>query len=259
VITDGSNGATSAFWLNNANEKITCEFTYDSQQRAEKPVAKEVNVYTLITQITKKYQCLNYRSGIFQYEVCLGGEIKQSANNEHYSLGRYEKFVEGVKTPQQLYLGGTNCDAAGNAPRESIVEFTCSQEARVVGISEPSTCKYTVTVGVPEVCGHSAFVASTASFETWVLEVSEMEDGGYICQVFNNGFDAQDTVPFSTFKLGFKNSELTLSDSLARTANRRLIDKSLLVSEDTPPSIQSASNFGYNTLAYAFVKTQGDR
>jgi len=85
-----------------------------------------------------------------------------------------------------------------------------------------------------------------------------MEDGGYICQLFNNGFDAHGSIPFNSFKLRFKNTELTLADSIVRTVNRKVLPPAQVVTEDTPPSVQSTSQFVFTPLDYAYIKTEGN-
>jgi hypothetical protein len=43
----------------------------------------------------------------------------------------------------------------------------------IESVNEPATCKYTIVVQLPEVCGHPAFSAasSTTQEQAWLLEL----------------------------------------------------------------------------------------
>jgi len=259
TMVGGDKGTQSVAVKNAHGEKITCVFTYDSYTAEKKP--QEVNAKSLVESITRKLtgECLPYQSGIFHYEFCLGDEMKQTADEERYSLGKFTgRYANDDKPPKQLYTEGTLCGAASNQPRSTAVEFTCSDDVRVISLQEPSTCQYRLIIGTPEVCGHSAFVAVTGNWETWVLEIDEMAEGGFICQVFNNGFDSADTVQFSSFKLQLKNTELNLDNYAIRHKNRKIMDGSKIKTQETPPTLQSSDSFGNTPFDYAYIKSESD-
>jgi len=231
---------------------VECKFDYDTNAH-DKP-SKTVNILSvaeIMTQISK-YGCLVFNKDIFHFEVCLGDEIKQSANDEYYTLGKYEKYTEGLKV-QQLYTGGTLCDAT-RLPRKSNVEFTCRDDKpQVVSVDEYQTCQYKIVVGIPDVCGHPSFMEKFSEVETWVLELSETDEGEFICQVYNNGLDILDSNHFSEFKLEFTSKHLSLSSYGMRRANRAKVDEHNIKTQTTPPSLQATVD---HSVQYAFIASK---
>jgi len=215
---------------------LDCKLDYDTSTVSDaKKVYEPVN--QLLKKMNTKYGCLPYTAGIFQYEICLGDRIDQVADNgDRYSLGKFIAFEDGFKSVQ-LYKDGTFCEAA-HAARKSVVEFSCSDKARVMSIDEHATCQYRVLVGVPEVCGHPGF-SSVSKLESWLLEIFETDTGEIICQAYNNGFDVVGTASFSQFSLALSNPSFALTKHTVRRKNRRVADEDNLIIDVSPARVQT--------------------
>lgn len=215
----------------------TCRLDYDTSLEAKKEQKIEyLPATTVIEQMTKKYGCLPYNHGIFTYEICLGERVAQRADNgDVYTLGVYDAHADS-SLHTQSYIKGTFCEAA-HTDRKTIVEFVCADKVQVQQITEPAVCQYKITLGVPEVCGHPEFTASTSQVEAWVLEISETDEGSVICQAYNNGLYAMGTLTFSTFSLTVTSADYTLVKSIVRNDNRKITDKKAVQEVESPPGV----------------------
>lgn len=240
VIDSGSKDTKTVHLIGEA-VSTSCEFKYDTSVQDTSSKKKDYTpAATLLAQMSKKYGCLQYNHDIFKYQVCLGDEITQSANEEKYSLGKYEKSTEGHSS-NQLFTKGSFCEVA-HTDRKTIVEFACADKASVQSISEHAVCQYKIIVGVPEVCGHPQFVpTSSAKEEAWVLEISETDEGAVICQAYNNGYDAMSSVKFSVFSLSITTEDYALVKHVVREKNRKDVSTSVLQKSSSPAGISIRS------------------
>lgn len=222
---------------------VGCKLDYDTSAASD-TTKKFLPAKELVEQITTKYDCLTLGMGIFKYKICLGKNIDQIADNgDTYSLGKYEGMTEGTKATQS-YSDGTFCQPV-QAPRRSVVEFTCAErKAQVMSIDEPSTCVYRIILGVPEVCGHPQFQA-VSKVESWVLEVQESNAGEFVCQAYNNGFDVIGTTAFTKFALAFTNNDITVTKHTVRGKNRVQVDESSLDVTDSGVSVNERVQIDY--------------
>jgi len=221
VIQPNSQETVTVGMVNSDGNSVGCKLEYDTSavsnsEKKYEPADK------LIKQITKKYNCLSTNLGIFTYSVCLGSKIEQKADNgDSYILGQFSNVEESHK-PVQQYTEGTYCEAA-RASRRTVVEFACSEQARVMSIDENAVCQYRIIVGVPEVCGHPGFSA-VSKLESWLVEISETDTGEMICQAYNNGYDVIATTTFSKFSLSFTSANNHLAKYVVRRKNRQPVD-----------------------------------
>jgi hypothetical protein len=220
VIDAGSKNEVTAE-LSGESVSAICKLEYDTNIAKQKDETKEwPPAITLIDQMSKKYGCMVYEEGMFKYEVCLGEDIRQTAtNDDRYSLGKYEKVVEGF-TYTQTYTKGTYCEAA-HTDRKSVVEFVCGEQVHVNSVAEHAVCQYRIILAVPEVCGHPQFSGTINKPETWVLELSETDEGAVMCQAYNNGLDTVGTLTFQTFTLSIDTTGYSLSSYVVRNMGRK--------------------------------------
>jgi len=238
VINADTKDTVSAKMINSDGISVGCKFQYDTSASLTNAEPKQfLPVEDLLVLINDKYKCLSRTYGIFEYQVCLGARIAQRADNgEAYSLGEFQK-----STPKGIeHFGeGSFCEAS-KTKRKSIVQFTCAQQAGIVSLDEPAVCSYEITIGVPEVCGHPKFSVKSKQ-ESWLLEISETDDGAVICHAYNNGFDSIGTTTFSSFSLTLTNSEYTLQQYAVRSQNRKNVPAENLKLFSSPPRIESNS------------------
>lgn len=214
----------------------TCKLEYDTTVVEEKTITKDwTPADILIGQISRKYKCLDTSVGQFSYEICLGDEIKQKEVHDAYSLGKYEKVIEGAAYTQ-LYTKGTFCDAS-HSERKSVVEFACANTASIMNFFENAVCQYRFIVGVPEVCGHPQFSRSDNKPETWVLELTETDEGGVICQAYNNGYDSIGTLTFQAFDLSISTADYSLTNYVFRDNKRKAVANVDLQRQKSPAGV----------------------
>lgn len=235
-VIDGGAASTIAVKLEGDAIITSCELKFDTSVATVEKKKDYILAPTLIAQMSAKYGCLEYKQDIFTYNVCLEGEISQSAdNNEKYSLGKYEELKQGHAF-NQVYTKGTFCEVA-HIERKSLVEFTCADSVSVITISENSKCQYRVTIGTPDVCGHPQFVITSTKAESWVLEISETDEGTVMCQAYNNGYDNIGTITFSIFDLSLSTGSYDLIKQTVRSKNRQLVDNAVIEETVSPARV----------------------
>eukprot|EP01119_Soliformovum_irregulare_P005358 TRINITY_DN17126_c0_g1_i1.p1 TRINITY_DN17126_c0_g1~~TRINITY_DN17126_c0_g1_i1.p1 ORF type:complete len:312 (+),score=92.89 TRINITY_DN17126_c0_g1_i1:61-996(+) len=126
----------------------------------------EVTPETLLSSLT---QCLYRLGGWWTYEFCPKKHLRQFHQEkdkpirpqDDFSLGRYGGKVGTIHDGYyaEEYVQGTVCDITGK-PRTTQVRYICSADRMSTSLSEiiePSSCNYVLTVGIPQLCKHSAF------------------------------------------------------------------------------------------------------
>eukprot|EP00026_Physarum_polycephalum_P014696 Phypoly_transcript_15242.p1 GENE.Phypoly_transcript_15242~~Phypoly_transcript_15242.p1 ORF type:complete len:287 (+),score=33.54 Phypoly_transcript_15242:69-929(+) len=223
--------------LDAASVSATCKLEYDTSVLEETETGKTwPSADKVLDQMNRQYGCIRHEAGAFIYEVCLGEEVRQVANNgDVYTLGKYDRVVEG-SSYTQLYTKGTFCEAA-HTDRKVILEFTCADEAAVNSVSEHALCQYRIVVGAPEVCGHPQFSGVTSKAETWVLELTETDEGSVICQAYNNGLDAVGTTNFQAFTLSIDSPNYSMTNYVIRNKGRKAAPESELIKKLAPASL----------------------
>ena len=123
--------------------------------------------------------CAYKLDGWWTYEVCYKKRIRQYHSEENeitqqFNLGNYvaedtdmtkvriETGVTGkeMRYALQSYRHGDACDLTGQK-RTTDVKYTCSASSEsptIVDIQETSSCAYTATVAISELCQHPDFV-----------------------------------------------------------------------------------------------------
>ncbi|XP_067937993.1 endoplasmic reticulum lectin 1-like [Watersipora subatra] len=144
------------------------------------PSAKEI-LEAFATTTACSYRVESF----WTYELCHFKRFRQfheernpKSDNEEsivhpdYELGNYDEneqsevvqhgefFMENVKHPYLAftYADGTLCDLT-NQPRKTTVQYICYEQGRgdLYQIKETSTCEYTATVLVGELCNHPKY------------------------------------------------------------------------------------------------------
>ncbi|GAB5368915.1 hypothetical protein AAMO2058_001360200 [Amorphochlora amoebiformis] len=242
------------------HHKAKCVFDYVAGQPAHEskkvPETARINAQDVLTRL--KGQCAQGQSGYWTYQVCLGGEIKQFHGQDSYKLGKFS-HVEGKILK---YDKGLPCDPPSNPTERQVdVSLACSDKMGVQLISEPSTCKYTMTLVLPNVCSDPSYpkMMQTAGakgkapddgHEDWILQIRESDDGKVICSSHSTETRlAGSRLSFRSFSLKVekdKGSYEKVKGSARAMGRVPLSDTELVVSSE---SISHGSGFG-GKLAY---------
>merc|ERR1712228_150452 len=96
-------------------------------------------------------ECYSTKIGKYDYEFCPFGEAKQKEGHSSTDLGKFKLFgFDEKKELRMLFEDGQKC---WNGPKRSThVLFECDAENAIVSVSEPSTCKYSMTFNTPLAC-----------------------------------------------------------------------------------------------------------
>ena len=91
--------------------------------------------------------CVELKSGVFSYELCLFRNASQSApGNERFSLGGHVGWGDGGPASRELrFEGGDKC---GDKPRSATALLRCGAVDSIMHESEPEMCSYQFEVGV---------------------------------------------------------------------------------------------------------------
>jgi len=217
---------------------IECVFDYEAGRPAlEMKDNKVTRVRAEDVAQRLNGQCATALNGYWNYEVCIGGNIRQYHGADSYLLGAFSR-VEGKILK---YDNGLICDITKN-PRKVDISLACSDALGLQMIAEPSTCVYTMTIITPEVCPDPSYPklnfqsgdggkAIDDGHETWVLQVREIEgldsdlDGGVVCAAHSTDVKlAGSRLAFGSFamRMHSENQTSTLSNitGSARTLRR---------------------------------------
>jgi hypothetical protein len=251
-------------------ETVQCTFVYDTTKHAlPKPGEEQnevVSAEDIIEQILQNYPsskgCFEGINSGWTFKVCLGDTVVQSYSDPHdplqFLLGKYAGVDNSdPSNVRLLFNGGDVCVPQG--ARTAHVSFTCGEEMKIIQVSEPSVCKYSITMTAKEVCGHPAFPTAVAEAqsqagpeESWFLELTQLHDSTIVCTAQHSGIGKMDSAfYFNSFSLSFDSNDLTVNK--ARRANRA----HLAVEEvkAIPGGFSSDTNFK-NTLYYARITKQ---
>jgi len=246
---------------------VSCTFSYNTKKiGVEVPTGTKSKefppVEDVINGILEKYtspRCFDFNSG-WLYKVCLGESILQSfpGTDTKFNLGKYAGIDKSDPANTKLiYNGGDVCVPEG--ARTAHILFSCGDEIRVVGISEPKTCQYLIQMMIPDVCGHPAFPSQAIVIEDnageeegWFLELSELLDSTILCTAQHSGIGKIDpSFYFESFSLQF-DSEAP-SEYKARRFNRIQVERNEI--EKLSGGIQSSLNFEH-TLNYVSISSE---
>lgn len=134
-------------------------------------------------------ECFIKLSGYWEYKICIGDKIRQSHQNDEYSLGKYNPELD--KKDVQVYDDGQRCPSG---PRSSKLRFMCGNTKDVVAINEPHECAYEFTLTHPSLCGAgSPFEQFAGQVSTelrnnadhWFMSLEKTASGSYICRAKN--------------------------------------------------------------------------
>jgi protein OS-9 len=169
-------------------------------------------------------RCFYRIEGWWTYELCHMKKIRQyhqedkKVTNE-YNLGVFhaeetESIAESRRNDESatppggappyhahVFTEGTPCDLT-DLKRQTEVRLTCAPNGVnvIVGIEEPSTCRYVFTFQTPELCKRSEFRAPTK--ETSHIRCKAVADG------VDTGGDTPGTVRGKSFSVPSKKTEL---------------------------------------------------
>lgn len=95
-------------------------------------------------------KCFDYRDKEYKYSVCPFGNAKQ----DQTLLGKYEGFTTtNTGELAMKFSQGDPCLTLASRPqRELLFILTCSEDQRVVEVSEPTVCSYAAVFNTPLAC-----------------------------------------------------------------------------------------------------------
>lgn len=99
-------------------------------------------------------ECFQYTNFEYVYSMCPYGRTTQSAKSggSEVLLGNWNEWTgsDNNKYSQMKFSGGSTC---WNGPtRSSIVDLRCGLENKLISVTEPRRCEYTMTFETPAVC-----------------------------------------------------------------------------------------------------------
>ena len=96
-------------------------------------------------------ECYSTKIGKYDYEFCPFDEAKQKEGHSSTSLGKFKEF--GYNEKKELMMKFDDGQKCWNGPKRSAdVLFKCDTENEIIGVNEPSTCKYSMTFHTPLAC-----------------------------------------------------------------------------------------------------------
>jgi len=215
--------------LNDNGEEASCKFSFKTSATAIDPtqpaaVVKKVDLSAVLR--TLEGTCVSRGIDYWTFEICFGGQIKQSHGGDVYILARQGQLAGRT----QMYDGGDECSALPNKPARRVkVEFSCDKSANapsIVTLTEPKTCEYTMMIATQHVCGDPVYPVITASAEgeavdnrneDWLLELVHLDDGRLMCTAYTTEHRATGSrLSFQSFDL-----QLTAHKQAVVTSNAR--------------------------------------
>ncbi|KAG2387040.1 hypothetical protein C9374_002075 [Naegleria lovaniensis] len=138
---------------------VTCSFKFSTKSCSESEDDKTKNEdkkklsYEEVLTRLPKGTCLNKVEGYWTYSYCAEGKIKQSHGNDVYHLGTFSSY----KKDRALFTNGQICELDGKKfERSTQVIFMCGESTEIVGIREPTPCRYEMIVTEPKLCGEDS-------------------------------------------------------------------------------------------------------
>jgi len=93
-------------------------------------------------------QCFEFNDAKYVYELCPFKSAAQKEGGRSTSLGNFKEWRKGYS--QMFFDNGARC---WSGPiRNVVATLVCGQETRVLEVSEPSICDYTMTLETPQAC-----------------------------------------------------------------------------------------------------------
>ncbi|KAF0984480.1 hypothetical protein FDP41_000379 [Naegleria fowleri] len=139
---------------------VTCSFKFSTKscselndQENKKNVEKKKLSYEEVLTRLPKGTCLNKVEGYWTYSYCAEGKIRQAHGNDVYHLGTFSSY----KKDRALFTNGQICELDGKKiERSTQVIFMCGESTEIVGIREPTPCRYEMIVTEPKLCGEDS-------------------------------------------------------------------------------------------------------
>lgn len=93
-------------------------------------------------------ECIQHTQGLYRYEVCFFKDASQYQRSNKVIIGKFDKFENNYR--RILFKNGVRCPNGVN--RSLTINVECSDEMKVLSVSEPSICEYTMEMTSPYVC-----------------------------------------------------------------------------------------------------------
>ncbi|KAK9325674.1 glucosidase II beta subunit-like-domain-containing protein [Lipomyces orientalis] len=92
-------------------------------------------------------ECIDIESGEFTYEMCFNDKATQKGKSGGPTkLGNFDK-IDGGK---MYFTNGAKC---WNGPhRSAVVEMQCGEKNKILSVSEPAMCEYSLKIVTPALC-----------------------------------------------------------------------------------------------------------
>ncbi len=93
-------------------------------------------------------ECVQHKQGLYTYEVCFFKEATQSERGNRVNIGKFDKFDDNYRTI--YFTNGTKCP--NGVSRSLKISLECSDEMKVLSVTEPHICEYSMGMTSPYVC-----------------------------------------------------------------------------------------------------------
>ncbi|XP_028989944.1 N-acetylglucosamine-1-phosphotransferase subunit gamma [Betta splendens] len=137
-------------------------------------------------------KCFSLIESTYKYEFCPFHNITQHEQSFRWNaysgiLGIWQEWEIANNTFTGMWMReGDNC---GTKNRETKVILICSNSSRLVQVSEPSTCLYSLTFETPLVCHPHSLLVYPALTETLQKEWDEAEQARYEGIITDQGYN----------------------------------------------------------------------
>jgi len=218
----------------------SCTFKYSTGVAAQQvEPAQPADGAVDFAEVLRKHRgaCTQLNDGYWTYEVCLSGTARQFHVSDVYTLGT-TGVVQNARNELWIEQGQTCNGMSDNRPRRTIVQFGCRESAMVpelVRVKETSMCVYEAIIAIADFCRDKSFPVLSEAItahrgsdspvndgsEDWLLEVSQLESGGVMCQAFtteHHGPSPQ--LRFAEFALELRPSPSTAARPVQVVARR---------------------------------------
>lgn len=165
-------------------------------------------------------KCFSLTESMYKYEFCPFHNVTQHEQSFRWNaysgiLGIWQEWEMANNTFTGMWM--RDGDTCGSRNRETKVVLVCSNSTKLVQVSEPSTCVYSLTFHTPLVCHpHSLLVYPTLS-EKLQKEWDEVEQARYEGLITEQGYN-------NLLRDIFEDAGLLKSNKVADTAAEAEVD-----------------------------------
>uniref|UniRef100_A0A3Q2UR27 N-acetylglucosamine-1-phosphate transferase subunit gamma n=1 Tax=Fundulus heteroclitus TaxID=8078 RepID=A0A3Q2UR27_FUNHE len=165
-------------------------------------------------------KCFSLMESMYKYEFCPFHNVTQHEQSFRWNaysgiLGIWQEWEMANNTFTGMWM--RDGDTCGTRNRETKVILVCSNSSRLVSVSEPSTCVYSLTFETPLVCHpHSLLVYPTLD-EKLQKEWDEVEQARYEGLITEQGYN-------NLLRDIFEDAGLLKSSKVTETAQEAEVD-----------------------------------